>query len=163
METNEMTSNCNALPTGETPLPEILADYPGIVELPVQWGEQDPYGHVNNAMFFRWFESARAVYAELVGMDILSGESTIGPILASTGCNYRRQVKYPDRVLVGCRVAKMKSSSMTMEYLVYSIQQQLAVADGQSVVVTFDYENQKPVRIPDEMRADIERLEGREI
>ncbi len=147
--------------TNEIRRPEILADYPGIVELPVQWGEQDPYGHVNNAMFFRWFESARAVYADLIEMDILSSDAKIGPILASTGCNYRRQVKYPDRVIVGCRVSKMKASSMTMKYLVYSTLQQLVVADGESVVVTFDYENQRPIRIPDAMRANIERLEKR--
>ena len=147
----------------ENPIPPELADFPVHLELPVQWGDQDAFGHVNNTVYFRWYESARIVYLERLGMGDKNSASGLGPILAAIGSDYRKQVKYPDRVLIGSRIIRIGRTSMTMEHKVWSSAQRAVVADGHSTIVVFDYATNKPHEVPGDMRAAIEQLEGREL
>ena len=80
--------------------PDLLLDYPSVVEVPVQWSDQDAFGHVNNAKYLTWFETSRIVYVKQCGMGHFMDNSKIGPILASATCNYRQQVAFPNDVLV---------------------------------------------------------------
>jgi acyl-CoA thioester hydrolase len=147
----------------EEPSPTELADFPVQIELPVQWGDQDAFGHVNNTIYFRWYESARIAYLERLGIGDKNSATGLGPILAAIGCDYRRQVKYPDRVRIGSRIIRIGRTSMTMEHKVWSSAQHAVVADGHSTIVAFDYAANKPRAVPGEMRAAIEQLEGREL
>src|SRR5277367_5877386 len=103
-----------------TPLPAELADFPVVIALPVQWGDQDAFGHVNNTIYFRWFESARIAYFERIGLNHLLEHEPIGPILASMSCDYRRPVTYPDTVDIGMRVSRIGRTSVGMEHAVLS-------------------------------------------
>jgi acyl-CoA thioester hydrolase len=87
--------------------------------------------------------------------------SGLGPILAAVSCNYRRQLHYPDTVHIGARVSHLGRSSMVMDHAVFSDRLGQLAADGTSTVVMFDYTANKPRRIPDEIRAAVERLEGK--
>ncbi len=138
-----------------------LDGFPTVIHLPVQWGDMDAYQHVNNVVYFRWFESARIAYLEQIGLKRLYQTTGIGPILAAIGCNYRRQLLYPDSVAVGARVCRIGRSSFEMEHGLFSVSQKVIIADGISTIVTFDYKQQKPIPIPDDLRAEIERHEGR--
>lgn len=138
-----------------------LDGFPATVSIPVQWGEQDGFGHINNMHFIRWFESARIAYLLKCGARMTT--EGIGPILASVKCDYRRQVKYPDTVIVGARIVKIGRSSMKMEHQLFSTKQNEIAAEGESTVVLFDYENQRSHPIPIEMRQKIEELEGRSL
>lgn len=144
----------------EAAKPAELADYPVVLTLPIRWGDQDAFGHVNNVVHIGWFESARIVYLEQSGLEHLMSNEGLGPILASITCHYKRQLSYPDTVHIGARVSRLGNSSMTMEHAVYSESQGVIVADGDSVVVVFDYEKQKPRRIPAHIREAVETLEG---
>jgi acyl-CoA thioester hydrolase len=128
--------------------------------LPVQWGEQDLFGHVNNTVYFRWFESARIAYLERIGLSQLMERERIGPILAAISCNYRRQLTYPDTVEVGSRITRIGRTSMTMAHALRSRRQEAIVADGESTIVAFDYRAQCPIVVPEEIRAAIEKAEG---
>ena len=143
----------------DSPHPSDLADYPVVVTAHVQWGDQDIFGHVNNTVHIRWFESARMAYSVRCGMDGRLG-GTFDPILVSISCNYRKQVSFPDTVRIGARVSRIGRTSMTMDHAVYSELQECLVADGDSIIVVFDYEAQKPSRIPNEMRATVNELQG---
>jgi acyl-CoA thioester hydrolase len=145
----------------ESTKPEPLAAYPVVFSIAVQWGDQDAFGHVNNVVYFRWFESARIVYIRQAGITYSQGGTGIGPILATINCHYRRPLTYPDTVHVGARISRIGRSSMTVEHAVYSEAQQQLVADGDSVVVLFDYSAGRPHRIPDDMRQLLETFEGR--
>jgi len=140
---------------------ELLSEFPVIFSIPVQWGDQDAFGHVNNVVYFRWFESARVAYADRVGLTALLDQQRIGPILAAVACNYRRQIKFPDTVHVGARITRLGRSSMTMEHRVVSDVQQAITGEGDSTIVTFDYAEQRVVPIPEALRTSIEQLEGR--
>ena len=109
--------------------PEV-AEYPAVLRLPVQWGDQDAYRHVNNVVYFRWFESARIVYLEKIGLKEMYHAQGIGPILAAIACNYRRQLNYPDTVDVGAKITRIGRTSMEMVHVLYSHEQKAVVADG---------------------------------
>ena len=139
--------------------PPQMVDYPVTINLPVLWGDQDALGHVNNTVPFRWFESARIAYFERSGMGELMAKMGLGTILASVSCNYLRQLHYPDHVQTGVRITRIGSSSLSIEQAVYSESLQAIAAEGQAVVVTFDYDKNQTRRVPDEIRAVIESIE----
>ena len=142
-------------------IPTELADFPVVISLPVQWGDEDSFGHVNNAVHIRWFESGRIAYLEQSGLTHMLQQGGVGPILVSIACHYRRQLNYPDTVSVGSRVARIGRTSITIEHVLYSQAHAAAAADGHSVVVMFDFAAQRPQRVPDEVRQALERLDPR--
>lgn len=142
------------------PSHELLPGYPVVLEWPVQWGDQDALGHVNNTVYFRWCESARVEYLRRLGLSEWLNPKELGPILAQIGCNYRRQLHFPDSVLIGSRVTRMGRSSLTMEHAIVSKAQNAVVAESTSVLVVFNYLAQKPAAIPEDVRERIRALEG---
>jgi acyl-CoA thioester hydrolase len=142
---------------------EALAGYPVVIRLPVQWGDQDAFGHVNNTVYFRWFESGRIAYLERIDLAHRISDEDLGPILAAINCNYRRQVKYPDTVRIGTRVAKIGRTSITIEHEIWSEAHQAIAADGHSTVVVFDYGTNRPQPVPESMRAAISAIEGKSL
>jgi acyl-CoA thioester hydrolase len=147
----------------QPPTPPEVAEYPAVLRLPVQWGDQDAYQHVNNVVYFRWFESARIVYLEKIGLKEMYHAQGIGPILAAIACNYRRQLNYPDTVDVGAKITRIGRTSMEMVHVLYSHEQKAVVADGTSTIVAFDYKQQRPTPVPAEIRAKIEEVEGKKL
>ncbi len=118
--------------------PAALAGHPFSITLPVQWGDQDAFGHVNNVVYFRWLESARIAY--FLGADLGFGMSNhgVGPILASIDCDFRRQLTYPDTLIVSASIASIGRTSMKMAHLVYSTAQQAIAAEGDGSPIECD-------------------------
>ena len=94
--------------------------FPVVVELPVVWGEMDSYRHVNNVVYFRYFESARLEYFRRLDWFEYEQQTGIGPILAATQARFRRPLTYPDTISVGARVAAVEEDRFTMEHLLVS-------------------------------------------
>lgn len=140
---------------------EPLARWPVSVEVPVAWGDMDAFGHVNNTVYLRWFESARIAYFERIGLSGLAPQG-VGPILARATCDYAIPLVYPDTVLAEATVAKLGNTSFTMHYRVRSRAHGLQVAaQGEGVVVLFDYAKGGKVPLDAALRGAIERVEGR--
>lgn len=129
--------------------------YPVTLEVPVAWGDLDAFGHVNNTVYFRWFESARMAYFERVGLPVDRPEA-VGPILATTTCNFLAPVRYPATLAVSARVPRVGNSSFTMEYEV--TEGERPVARGSGVLVLVDYSRGDKVPVPDDVRAAIAAL-----
>ena len=137
----------------------LLASYPVIIQMPVAWGEMDAFGHVNNIVYFRYFESARIAYLERIrGIEYMK-ETNIGPILASTQCRFRAPLTYPDTVSVGTRIHSIEGDRFTMDYCVVSHNLQKVAAEGDGLVVIFDYAQNKKTTQPDVLRQRIEEVE----
>ncbi len=145
----------------EEKMKAVLAAFPVVVVQPVQWGEQDPLGHVNHVTYFRWYESARIAYFLRVGLMDMHEHERIGPILASVANDYRRQITYPDTVHIGVRITRIGRSSMDMEHKVLSQNDHVIAAEGTSTIVVFDYQTNKSHPVPARIRHAIETLEGR--
>ena len=129
----------------------------------MQWGEVDAYGHVNNTVFFRYFESARMEYLDRCGCSELYDRARVGVILYSTECRFRSALHYPDTVLVGARTLQIESHRFAMGYAVVSRSQDTLVAEGRGVLVWFDYKIREKVPLPDSVRESIAELEGEEV
>jgi len=140
---------------------EHLKGFPVVIELPVAWGEMDAFGHVNNIVYFRYFESARIAYFEKVGYLGVMEETSIGPILASTRCDFKRALTFPDRIAVGARVREMGEDRFWMDYRIISEKLKRIAAEGEGLIVSFDYKHGRKAPIPPEVRRRIEELEGR--
>jgi len=143
--------------------PPELSSHPVSISLPVQWGDQDAFNHVNNVVYYRWMESARIEYFRVAGLGVGISPQGTGPILASLKCDFRRQLAYPETVVVSASIASIGRTSLKMAHLIYSTAQQAVAAEGDSVIVMFDYRAQKPVAISDEIRAAIGSLEKRPV
>lgn len=140
---------------------DLLAGFPVVVTIPVQWGEMDYFRHVNNTVFFRYFESARIAYLDRIGFREEGAEAGAGPILASTHARFRRPLEYPDTVRVGARVTEVGGDRFTMEYRLVSEREGHVAAEGGGVLVAFDYAAGRKAPIPPRVREAIETLEQR--
>ncbi|MGF1726187.1 acyl-CoA thioesterase [Photobacterium nomapromontoriensis] len=119
----------------------LLDGYPVISEIPVAWGEMDALNHVNNVVYFRYFETARLDYFSKVGLMEEMKATYIGPILSETTSRYKLPVTYPDTLLVGSRVSEMQRDRFTMEYIIVSKQQGKVTTVGQAKVVMYNFAN----------------------
>jgi acyl-CoA thioester hydrolase len=136
-----------------------LPEFPVITPITIEWGQQDAFGHINNIHHFRWFETGRIDYLSRLGVAVKA--QGVAPILAAISCNYRRQLNWPDEILIGTRVTRIGNTSLTVGHAIWSRESHAISAEGDSTVVIFDYEKQKPHPVPDELRRKISELEGR--
>jgi acyl-CoA thioester hydrolase len=136
-----------------------LGEHAVVIELPVLWGHMDAFQHVNNTVYFRFFESARIVYGDRVGMYKFLKEDGIGPILAATGCNYLKPLRYPDTVRIGCSTVRISASEMEQEYGLYSQRLKRIAATGTAKIVAYDYTQLKRSQFPELLLERILELE----
>lgn len=139
---------------------ELVGGFPVVVQLPVQWGEMDAYGHVNNTVLFRYFETARIAFLERCGFLASYDTDRVGAILHSTDCRFRRALYFPDTVLVGARALDIAGDRFTMGYRVVSLEQHEVVAEGSGVIVAFDYAAKAKTNLPETVRDGIAKLSG---
>ena len=134
-----------------------LAEYPVIYEQKVAWGDMDAFGHVNNAVYYRYIESARICYFEELNIF----QQDIYTVVASSQCQYLRPLFYPDQLKIGARVEEMRSSAIRMSYILWSGQQQNIAARGEAVIVCVDKLNLQKIPMPENIRQNIKEIEGR--
>jgi acyl-CoA thioester hydrolase len=139
---------------------DLLIGYPVVVEWPVAWGEMDSYRHVNNVVYFRYFENARLEYFRRLDWFQFERETGVGPILAATQARFRRPLTYPDTVSVAVRVASLADDRFTMDYRIVSHCQHAVTTEGHGTVVTYDHSQGKKVPISEELRRRIATLEA---
>ena len=131
-----------------------------MARMPVHWGEMDAYGHVNNTVFFRYFETARIAFLDRCGFLAAYDTDRIGAILHSTDCRFRLPLFYPDEVLVGARTVDIGEDRFTMGYRIVSLAQDGVAADGTGIVVAYDYRTNQKAPLPAAVRAGVLALRG---
>ncbi|MBP1643152.1 MAG: acyl-CoA thioesterase [Acidobacteria bacterium] len=128
--------------------------------LPVQWGEMDAYGHVNNVVYFRWFESARMAYFARLGWPEVERATGVGPILHSTRARFRAPLEWPDEVEVTTRAVEVGEDRFTMLYEIRSRALGRVAAEGEGLIVAFDYRSKRKAALPLAVRERLAALEG---
>jgi len=126
----------------------------------VRWGDLDSMGHVNNAKYFTYCESARMSYFAAVRMDEHREAGQHGPALAAASLNFRAQVRYPAELEVATRVTEIGRSSFKMEYELLYRDTEDRVADGTGVIVWVDYATGRSIPLPEALKEEIRRFEG---
>ncbi len=137
-----------------------LAEFPVVIQLPVLWGEMDAYRHVNNVVYFRYFENARLEYFRRLDWFELERQTDVSPILQATQARFRRPLTYPDTISVGARVIHLGEDRFTLEHSIVSHNQGAVVTEGQGTVVTYNHAEGRKVPIPEELRRRIAELEA---
>lgn len=139
---------------------EILkVHFPVCIEIPIAWGDMDAFQHVNNLTYLRHFESSRIAYFEKIGFLDEMQKKGIGPILASVTCNFKAPMTYPDKVYVGASVTHIASDRFTVSHEIVSADLNKVVANGEDIIVTFDYVNSIKVPVPHHIKEAINQLE----
>lgn len=139
---------------------QLEKEYPVVLNQDVIWGDMDSFGHINNTVYFRYFEDARIAYFDKIGVHQQKEQYDIGPILATTHCNFKLPLDYPDRIHIVARSSILSPKKFNMEYAVFSEKYGSIVADGAGLIVYYDYANGKSCEIPKMIVAAIKALEG---
>ncbi len=139
---------------------ELLKGYPVVIEIPIAWGEMDSFRHVNNIVYFRYFESIRMAYFQKLDVWVFMEETGLGPILSSTQCKFRIPLTYPDTISGGARVTSVSEDRYVMEYKLVSHGHQKVAAEGEGLIVSYDYREQRKAALPEELKQRIQNLEN---
>jgi acyl-CoA thioester hydrolase len=139
----------------------VIDEFRHRTRLEVRLGDLDPFGHVNNAVIATYVEQGRVLYLRDVlgtGVDPVS----MPFILAMLKIDYLSQVMFSDAIEVGSRVDWIGRTSIGMSHLLIN-QDGRELARSDTVLVAFDYDVEKPMRVPDEWRAILTAHEGRSL
>ena len=132
------------------------ADYVHFQPITTRWHDNDVYGHVNNVVYYGYFDSAVNAYLiEQGGLDIHEGE-VVGFVVSSS-CDYFASIAFPERIEVGLRVAKLGNSSVQYELAIFKQGEEQACAAGRFVHVFVDRASNRPVSIPPALREAMAR------
>lgn len=140
------------------PQPEARGAYRAFYEITTRWMDNDLYGHVNNVVYYSWFDTA--VNGYLIGqgaLDIHRGE-VIG-LVVETQCNYFAPVAFPQKVEAGIRVAHLGRSSVRYEIGLFVAGEALTAAKGHFVHVYVDRATRRPVGLPPPLQSVLEALQ----
>ena len=141
----------------EKPGPMPRNAYKVFRAISTRWMDNDVYGHVNNVVYYSWFDTA--VNAWLIEQGVLdtTGGETIGLVI-ETQCNYFSALTFPQTVEAGIRVAKLGNSSVRYEVGLFAQGVERAAAQGHFVHVYVDRHTRRPVPLPAALRAALETL-----
>jgi len=137
--------------------PEPRSAYKAFRSIGTRWMDNDAYGHVNNVVYYSWFDTAVNAYLIEHGvLDIHHGQA-IG-LVVETQCNYFAPLAFPQTVEAGLRVARLGSTSVRYEVALFAQDQDLCAARGHFVHVYVDRVSRRPVSLPDPLKNLLETL-----
>jgi acyl-CoA thioester hydrolase len=144
-------------PAAARPAPEPRSAYKAFRTIPTRWMDNDVYGHVNNVVYYSWFDTAvNAHLIEQGALDIESG-AVIG-LVVETQCNYFSSVTFPQVVDAGLRVARIGQSSVRYEVGLFVQGETLTAAKGHFIHVYVDRASRSPAALPEKLRSVLETL-----
>jgi acyl-CoA thioester hydrolase len=128
-------------------------------EIGTRWADNDIYGHVNNVVYYSWFDTAVNAWLIETGLLDLANGDPIGMVV-ETGCRYARSLSYPEPVEVGMAVDEIGNSSVSFILGVFAKDSLEAAAEGRFVHVYVDRATRRPVKIPAPWRDAFRRISG---
>jgi len=132
--------------------------YKIVADVPIRFSDTDALGHVNNANYLSFIEVARVAYLkEAFGR---AKVEDLGVIIARIEIDYKSPAFHHEVLRVGCRVIEIGGASIRMEYRLEDKATERLVAMAQSVMVTYDYDLGRPIRVPEDWRKKMEEIDG---
>lgn len=122
-----------------------------------RWADNDAYGHVNNVVYYAWFDTAVNAWLVDAGLLDIAGGDPIG-LVVETGCRYAVPLSFPEEVEVGLAVGKLGRSSVTYHLGVFSAGADEPAAEGHFTHVYVDRASRRPAELPQEWRAKLEEI-----
>ncbi len=132
-------------------------DYAVFMPIQTRWMDNDVYGHVNNVVYYSYFDTAVNQYLIEQGVLDFNNGDTIG-LVVETGCQYFSSVSFPDRLEAGIRVAHIGRSSVRYEIGIFKAGDDLTSAAGHFIHVYVDSGSRRPVSLPDDFLTVLKQL-----
>ncbi len=136
----------------QRPARTTRADYRVFRAMPTRWADNDVYGHVNNVIYYGWFDTAVNAWLMENGLLDIAGSDAIG-LVVETGCSYFESVAFPEEVEIGIAVTALGRSSVTYRIGVFRRGGDHAIAQGRFTHVYVTRADQRPTPIPEKARA----------
>ncbi|NMM36174.1 MAG: acyl-CoA thioesterase [Glaciimonas sp.] len=127
-------------------------------EITTRWMDNDAYGHVNNVIYYSWFDTVVNQFLIAHGVLNVDHGRVIGLVI-ETQCNYFAPVAFPDRIYAGLRVSKLGNSSVRYEVGIFRGDADVAAAQGHFIHVYVDRSTRRPAAIPGNMREVLESIQ----
>lgn len=135
----------------------VREDYPHFSVIDTRWMDNDVYGHVNNVVYYSFFDTVIAEFLVGEGGFEFATADVIG-LAVESGCRYRRALAFPQQVHAGLRVARIGNTSVRYEVGIFADDERQACADGYFVHVFVVRETSRPAPIPSGIRTALERI-----
>ena len=143
---------------------DTLDGFPIAVGIDVRFRDMDAFAHVDNIVYFQYFEMARVAYLDHIGMPVPGPAwRDFGWVIGSTCCRYKAPVVFPDRLTVGARASAISDDRLLMEYRAVSRDMDRVAAEGDALLVAYDFGAGHTISIRADLRRAILRLEDREL
>ena len=131
--------------------------FPYMIKIPTRWRDNDVYGHVNNVVYYSFFDTAVNTHLiEEGGLDI--HHAPIIGVVVETRCEFKKELTFPEAVRAGIRVTKLGRTSVTYEIALFGKDGNEPAATGHFVHVYIDRESRRPVPVPDGIRKALEPI-----
>ena len=143
--------------TAPKPEPEARSAYRVFRPITTRWMDNDMYGHVNNVIYYSWFDTAVNAYLIEQGALDVHGGAIIG-LVVETQCNYFAPLAFPQTIEAGIRVARLGGSSVRYEIGLFAQGQELCAAKGHFIHVYVDGASRRPTALPDQLKTTLEQL-----
>lgn len=138
----------------------MFSDYNTSLVIKIDWSDLDLFGHVNNVAFFKYIQSARVNYCELIGLTSINQTDKLSFIVAAINCSFKSPLNYPGNVKVLTKVDWIKNSSFQLTHLLLDQKNQI-VAESIDVLVVFDYSKNIKTLIAKDLKKTIELRENK--
>ena len=139
------------------PKPDTRTSYRHFQRIPTRWMDNDVYGHVNNVVYYSYFDTVVNQYLLDQGVLVIETSPIIG-LVVETHCNYFSPVTFPELVHAGLRVARLGNTSVRYEIGLFANDNESASAQGHFIHVYVDRLSRQSAHIPPEMRAALQKL-----
>jgi acyl-CoA thioester hydrolase len=145
-------------PESTSRLPHLRSAYPHFRQVQTRWMDNDMYGHVNNVVYYAWFDSVITGFLiRECGLDIQSPHA-VALYVVESACRYHRSLSYPETVDAGLRIGHLGTSSIRFELGLFREGEDKVAASGHFTVVIVDRSTNKPTPIPASIRDGLQRL-----
>ena len=139
------------------PVPTTRADYPHFLSINTRWSDNDLYGHVNNVVYYSYFDTVVNEYLIRHGALDLEAGKTIG-LVVETHCSYFASLAFPERIDAGLRVTRLGTTSVRYEVGIFSAGSEQPAAQGHFVHVYVDRDTRRPAPLPEALVAALKPL-----
>ena len=143
----------------ERPAPDRRDGYRHFHRITTRWMDNDAYGHVNNVVYYSWFDTVVNEYLIAQGVLDVTGGAVIG-LVVETQCRYFSELAFPQPVDLGLRIGRLGTSSVRYEIGVFAEGEPAASAQGHFVHVYVNRATRRPTALPAPLRAALERIQA---
>ena len=140
-------------------LPQLRSAYRHFLPIATRWMDNDVYGHVNNVVYYSYFDTVVNEYLISQGALDIANSPVIG-LVVETGCSYFASIAFPEKIDAGLRVARIGNSSVRYEVALFREGGEEAVAQGHFVHVYVDRVTMKPQALGEALKAALQRIQA---